>query len=237
MILALARPDPRKNLRRLVEAYAASPTLREHANLVIVPGNRDDIEQMPDETRAELTGLLLDIDRHDLWGSVAMPKHHAATDVPDLYRIAARSRGVFVNPALTEPFGLTLIEAAASGLPIVATDDGGPRDIIANCNNGFLIDAVDPANIAKQIEHVLADRRAWRSMAEAGRAGVQRHYTWAAHVNRYIKEITRMIDDLHPRGLPRKTSEASSTSTACWCATSTTPWWGATPTPCAAWRN
>ena len=56
---------------------------------------------------------------------------------------AAKGHGVFVNPALTEPFGLTLLEAGATGLPIVATNDGGPRDIIANCDNGLLIDPLD----------------------------------------------------------------------------------------------
>ncbi|NIV35682.1 MAG: glycosyltransferase, partial [Anaerolineae bacterium] len=71
--------------------------------------------------RDVLTRLLLDIDRYDLYGHVAYPKHHRPNDIPDLYRIAAKSKGVFVNPALTEPFGLTLIEAAASGLPMVAT--------------------------------------------------------------------------------------------------------------------
>ena len=63
-----------------------------------------------------MTDLLMAIDRHDLYGSVAVPKHHRNEDVPELYRLAVRRRGVFVNPALTEPFGLTLIEAAASGL-------------------------------------------------------------------------------------------------------------------------
>mgnify|MGYP000069541195 CR=1 FL=1 len=48
----------------------------------------------------------------------------------------AANGGVFINPALTEPFGLTLLEAAASGLPVVATENGGPVDIIANCKNG-----------------------------------------------------------------------------------------------------
>ena len=52
------------------------------------------------------------------------------SDVPELYRLAASTKGVFINPALTEPFGLTLLEAGATGLPIVATNDGGPRDII-----------------------------------------------------------------------------------------------------------
>ncbi len=63
--------------------------------------------------------------------------------MPDLYRLAESLNGVFINPALTEPFGLTLLEAGATGLPIVATNDGGPRDIIANCRNGLLIDPLD----------------------------------------------------------------------------------------------
>jgi len=209
LILAIARPDPRKNLRRLIEAYGTSPLLREHANLAVVAGNRDDLTEAEDGPRGELTSLLVEIDRHDLYGEVAIPKHHAPADVPDLYRLAAKRHGCFVNPALTEPFGLTLLEAAASGLPIVATDDGGPRDIIANCRNGLLIDALDPAEIAEKIAALLWDRGQWRSFARAGLAGVRRHYTWEAHVNRYIKEVDTNLDRIRPKGLPRQRSESA----------------------------
>ena len=65
------------------------------------------------------------IDRQNLYGQVAYPKHHSRDQVPAIYRWAASRRGLFVNPALTEPFGLTLIEAAGCGLPVVATNDGG----------------------------------------------------------------------------------------------------------------
>ena len=44
----------------------------------------------------------------------------------ELYRIAAEKRDVFVNSAFIELFGLTAIEASATGLPFVATHDGGP---------------------------------------------------------------------------------------------------------------
>lgn len=208
MILALARPDPRKNLRRLVMAYAQSAWLRDHANLVIVAGNRDDVRNLAGSARAEMTDLLLDIDRFELHGHVAVPKHHGPEEVPDLYRLAMRRRGAFINPALTEPFGLTLIEAAASGLPIVATNDGGPRDIIGNCRNGFLVDPLDLADIAKKLELVLSDRSQWLRFSNSGRSGVRRYYTWTAHVNRYIKEVTDMINRQRPKGLPRKRSEA-----------------------------
>ncbi len=57
-------------------------------------------------------------------------QRHAQSDVSDIYHLAAATRGVFVNVALQEPFGLTLIEAAAHGVPIVATCHGGPVDIV-----------------------------------------------------------------------------------------------------------
>jgi sucrose-phosphate synthase len=140
-----------------------------------------------------LADLLLAIDRYDLWGKVAMPKHHRMEDIPDLYRLAARRRGVFVNPALTEPFGLTLIEAAASGLPIVATEDGGPADIIGNCRNGLLIDPLNTESIATALKTVLSDRKAWRTWARSGIVGVKRHYTWSGHVAQYLKAIRRVL--------------------------------------------
>lgn len=51
-------------------------------------------------------------------------------DISDIYGLATKTTGVFVNIALQEPFGLTLIEAAVHGAPIVATKHGGPVDII-----------------------------------------------------------------------------------------------------------
>lgn len=192
-ILAICRPDTRKNLPRLVRAYGEDPVLQEAANLVLVAGNRDDIRDLDEAQQNVLGGILFDIDRYDLWGKVAIPKHHAAEDVPELYRLAARRRGVFVNPALTEPFGLTLIEAAASSLPIVATEDGGPKDIVANCRNGLLVDPLDSGAIAAALRGALADRKQWRQWAKNGVAGVRRHYSWDAHVAKYMKAVRRLL--------------------------------------------
>ncbi len=194
LILALSRADPRKNIASLVQAYAQTPRLREQANLLIVAGNRDDLRDMESGPREVLTELLLLIDRHDLYGQVAYPKQHAPDEVPCFYRLAACSGGVFVNPALTEPFGLTLLEAAASGLPVVATEDGGPRDILAACGNGHLTDPLDPTRIASALLDVLGDRAQWQAMAQRGLEGVKRHYTWRAHVHNYLQllgEISR----------------------------------------------
>ncbi len=193
LILTICRPEVRKNLRRLIQAFGESPELRERANLAIVAGNRDDIRSMDEAQAVVLTDLLLDVDRYDLWGSVALPKQHQSDDIPALYRLAARRRGVFVNPALTEPFGLTLIEAAASGLPVVATHDGGPRDILAHCENGLLVDPLDSTAIARALLDVMSDGRTWQRYARRGISGVARNYTWDAHVEKYLKALDRVI--------------------------------------------
>jgi len=117
LVLALSRADERKNIATLVRAFGENPDLRAAANLLIIAGNRDDLRALDKGARTVLQDLLCLIDRYDLYGQVAYPKHHEANDVPDIYRIAARRRGVFVNPALTEPFGLTLIEAACPWWP------------------------------------------------------------------------------------------------------------------------
>lgn len=156
IILALSRPDPRKNIIALIEAYGESPALQAVANLVVVAGNRDDIQDMEDVSGSVLHDILIAIDKYDLYGKVAYPKHHKQEEVAVYYRLAAALQGVFINPALTEPFGLTLIEAAACGLPIIATEDGGPIDIIKNCQNGLLVDPLDRRSITAAL---LIDRK------------------------------------------------------------------------------
>ena len=201
IILALSRPDQRKNILGLVKAYGESAKLQKMANLVVIAGNRDDIRELDDGAQQVLTEILIAIDIYDLYGKVAYPKHHLPDDVSILYRLAALSKGVFVNPALTEPFGLTLIEAAACGLPIVATEDGGPGDIIENCLNGVLINPLDKQEIADAIYKVLKDKKQWSKFSENGMVGVKKHYSWQAHVDKYIAAIKPIIETrkLFPR--------------------------------------
>ena len=193
IILCVARPDERKNFARLVEAYAQTPGLRDAANLVLIMGNREDVRELPAGSRRVLIRVLELIDRYDLYGSVAYPKQHGSGDIPDLYRWAAHLGGVFVNPALTEPFGLTLLEAAASGLPVVATDDGGPTDIIGACGNGVLVDPLDPESIGQALADALGDRERWASWAKNGVERVHEHFSWESHAATYADVVGRLI--------------------------------------------
>ena len=185
-ILAIARPVRKKNLPGLVEAYGRSPVLRQTANLVLVAGCRGDVSALDPEAAEEVRTIFDLIDRYDLYGQVAYPKRHETPDVPALYAYARERHGVFVNPALNEPFGLTLLEAAASGLPLVATDSGGPNDIIETCRNGLLVDPRSPDAIAAACEIVLRDRDLWHRYAAAGSVAI-RAFDWAAHAGHYEK--------------------------------------------------
>lgn len=189
LILALSRADERKNIITLLEAYGESSALRQAANLLIVAGSRDDIRDMESGAESVMTNILILIDTYDLYGKVAIPKSHRADEVPDIYRLAAASGGVFINPALTEPFGLTILEAAASGLPVVATENGGPVDIIANCHNGELVNPLDKGEISEALLKLLRDQKAWSLASRNGIEGVHRHYSWQAHAESYLSKI------------------------------------------------
>ncbi len=199
LILALCRPDKRKNIAGLVQAFGEDRELQAMANLAIYAGIRRDITVMEDNERGVLTDMLLLMDKYDLYGKMAIPKKHDfQVEVPELYRIAAAGKGVFVNAALTEPFGLTLLEAAATGLPIVATDDGGPRDIIANCKNGELVDPGDSSAIAAAVKKIVADPDLWEQYSKNGLLGVREHYTWETHARQYLEQIRAVIADNPP---------------------------------------
>lgn len=187
MILALCRPDKRKNIGALVQAYGEDYELQAMANLAIFAGIRKNIADLEDGEREVLTDILLMMDRYDLYGKMAVPKRHESEkDVPELYRLAASSRGVFVNSAYVEPFGLTYIESSAVGLPFVGTENGGPQDIVENCESGTLVDVADSKAIAAAIKAYLADRDRWNRASENGVNRVREHYAWETHCRRYL---------------------------------------------------
>ena len=195
IILAMARPDERKNLEMLVEVYGQSPQLQREANLVIIMGSRGDIRTMPTGQKKVVTRILTLIDVYDLYGKVAYPKNNKADEIPELYRLVTRSKGVFINAAMTEPFGLTILEAAASGAPIIATNNGGPCDIIANCHNGILVDPFDAKAIEKALMHVLIEPEEWQKWSDAGLKNVHIYYSWQQHTDRFLRNLKAVLKD------------------------------------------
>jgi len=195
LILSLCRPDKRKNIAGLIKAFGEDLELRSMANLAVFAGIRKDIIEMEDNERDVLTEMLLLMDKYDLYGRMAIPKRHDFEyEVPELYRVAAEKRGVFVNPALTEPFGITLIEAAACGLPIIAPEDGGPLDIIKNCECGLLVDTTDSEKIADASKRIIVNADKWKAYSKSGIMNVRKHYTWESHATSYMQALQKAVE-------------------------------------------
>ena len=195
-LLCICRAVRRKNVPALVEAYGRSALLQERHNLVLVLGCREDSRAMEKQQRDQFQQIFELVDRFDLYGRIAYPKQHRNDDIPAIYRWAARRGGVFVNPALTEPFGLTLLEAAASGLPLVATDDGGPRDILQRCANGQLVDVTDLDDLQQALESAAGDPQRWCRWRNNGIEAVSRNFSWDAHVCAYLGLAQRRCQEL-----------------------------------------
>jgi len=205
LILALCRPDKRKNINALVEAYGEDKELQALANLAIFAGIRKSITDMPDSEQQVLTDMLLMMDRYDLYGKMAVPKkHESEVDVPELYRLAASKHGVFVNSAFVEPFGLTYIEAGACGLPFVGTANGGPQDIVENCDCGILVDVNDYRQIGKAIKSILTDREQWQRFSNNGVNRVREFYSWETHCAAYLEKVNPLVNATPKSAFVRK---------------------------------
>lgn len=196
VVLAIARPVRKKNLATLIDAFGHSQELRHAANLVILAGQRRAIGDSTCETGVVTTELFDRVDRQDLWGRVALPRTHTPGEVQSLYRLAARD-GVFVNPAFHEPFGLTVVEAAQQGVPVVATSNGGPPEILESIGYGRTVDPNDRAAIADACLVLLRDPRR-EIRAEAGRARALRLYNW----DRWAESVARIARRVLAKGSP-----------------------------------
>eukprot|EP00899_Mesostigma_viride_P015876 jgi/Mesvir1/2428/Mv22163-RA.1 len=203
VVMGMSRPDPKKNITTLVKAFGQNAQLREVANLVLVMGNRDNIDKLAAGSAGVLTSVLKLVDTYDLYGCVAMPKRHTQADVPDIYRFTAYTKGVFTNPALMEPFGLTLIEAAAHGIPTVATCNGGPVDINATLRNGTLVDPNDADQMGSALLKLITDTQLWLECRRNGLDNIG-NYSWTAHCQHYLRTILRTATEEGPPGLGDK---------------------------------
>ena len=199
LILAVARPVEKKNLRAIVEAFARTPGLRDRANLAILAG-----QSLDPGGRAVREGLRAAAAHHGLDGAVALPPDHRPEDVPSAYQLAAARRGVFVNPALHEPFGLTVLEAAAAGLPVVVTERGGPADIVATVGHGVAVDPADVAALGAACLETIADAALWDRRSAAATSGMGA-YSWRDYARRSVRLYECLVRPrAAPRGAPRR---------------------------------
>ena len=151
-IFTMARFDKIKNITGLIEAFGMSGKLRKDFNLVFAAGTTK-IEDSNDNEERDQIGMAYSlIDRYDLHGSIRWLPGIEKSDTGEAYRIIADRRGIFVQPALFEAFGLTILEAMSSGLPTFGPKFGGPLEIIEEGVSGFLLNTSKPELISQGLE-------------------------------------------------------------------------------------
>ena len=175
MILAVSRLDPRKNVEKLVEVFCNNPKINNRANLILVTGLKRGADS---EQRAMLDRMKMTVSRHKCEEKVSFVKFiDSEGALAALYHIARKSGGMFVNPALIEPFGLTVLEASACGLPVIATKNGGPAEIISNGHDGILIDPRSSKGLSNAILRLISNKRLWSSISKNATHNALR-YSW-----------------------------------------------------------
>lgn len=191
LVFTMARLDRIKNLTGLVEWYGNHAGLRGAANLLVIAGSVAESASQDEEERTQIARMHELFDRFQLddcarWLGLRLDK--ALTG--ELYRVVADRRGVFVQPALFEAFGLTVVEAMASGLPTFATCWGGPLEIVEDAVSGFHIDPNEGAEAADRIADFLtacaAEPERWDRISHGAVERVRRRYTWELYAERMM---------------------------------------------------
>jgi sucrose synthase len=190
-LFSMARLDRIKNLTGLAEAYGKSKELQEHCNLILVAGKLRVEESTDNEEKDEIAKLYEIIEKYNLHGKMRwLGVRLAKGDSGEIYRVIADRRGVFVQPALFEAFGLTILEAMISGVPTIGTQFGGPLEIIQDGVNGFLINPTHHEEMAQKILDFVVkcdqDPSYWEKIAHNGIERVYTTYTWKIHTTRLL---------------------------------------------------
>lgn len=185
LVGTVGRMQTVKDQTTLVQAFLRAlemnPSLRERLRLVLVGDG---------PLRAKCQTLLEAAGAADLaW----LPGERA--DVPALMR----GLHCFVLPSLAEGISNTILEAMASGLPVVATDVGGNADLVAHGKTGIVVPAADAAALAEALSSLaLAPERA-AAMGAAGRAVIETRFSLSSMVAAYRS----LYDDHLARARPQ----------------------------------
>jgi glycosyltransferase involved in cell wall biosynthesis len=172
---------PRYGIRELILAFRRIADAFPTARLIVVGGG---------EQQAELQTLIANLnlgDRITLTGQVSHK------DVPEYLR----GFDIFVVPSLTdrESFGVAVVEASASGLPVIASRVGGLPEVVLDGKTGLLVPPGDIDALADAVSRLLADSALRARMGQAGRQFALEHYRWEDNA-KLMEEIYKSFEQL-----------------------------------------
>jgi glycosyltransferase involved in cell wall biosynthesis len=176
VVLSVGRYEAHKGFDFLIEALSRIPQ-QGRPNLILVGSGGNPQMTMHLEKMAWKMGVSLEL-------------HQGMSDaeLADLYR----SAGVFAFGARLEPFGLVVLEAMASGLPVVAVAEGGVPEMITDGQSGYLT-MRDPDAFAHALMEVLSSPHRRMQMGKVARAEVESHWTWKHAAERFEAHLQDIV--------------------------------------------
>ncbi|WP_297069478.1 glycosyltransferase family 4 protein [Thermococcus sp.] len=173
MILYVGRIEPRKGVGTLISA------MKNIKGRLVVVGNGSNLPLL--RKKAKHLGIL---DRIDFMG------HVEYSEIPKLYGAS----DVFVLPSLSEAFGIVLLEAMASGVPVVGTSAGGIPEILDGC--GMVVQPGNADELADAINLLLDNQNLAGKLGRLGRRRVERVYDWRIIAKKVESTYMKVLDEV-----------------------------------------
>jgi glycosyltransferase involved in cell wall biosynthesis len=101
---------------------------------------------------------------------------------------------LFVLPSYHEGLPTVLLEAMSCGLPIIATDVRGNRDLISNGKNGIIIPSRDPKKLAEAILMLLEDEKLGENLSKNARKTIEENYTWDIVSSKFLRCYESLVE-------------------------------------------
>ena len=192
LLFVMSRLDRIKNTTGFLEWYGRSDELRSRANVLVIGGHLDPALSTDNDEREQIERMHWLFDELGLEGQVRWLQMQADKNrVGEVYRRVADTRGAFVQPAMFEAFGLTIVEAMTCGLPTFATRYGGPLEIIEDGVSGFHIDPMAGEEAADRMDgffrRCAEEPDYWTRISSAAIERVKVRYNWPLYASNLLK--------------------------------------------------
>jgi len=175
-VLFVGNPKPHKNLDRVIQAYGAAREQMERPVPLVCVGARADGD-LKIRQRAEHLGIAEHV---QLMGHVDA----------DLLLALYRGAGLFVYPTLYEGFGLPVVEAMASGVPVITSNNSALREVAEGY--AHLVSPLDTDEIARAIAHCLNDAEHRESLIKLGKRRA-RDFQWSRAAQRTLEVYNEVL--------------------------------------------
>ena len=160
-----------------------------------VPANRLGYGRFNGYQLKTMQEIITLIRQHHLESSVTL--HPSVEAESTLHRNLLTALDAFVLPSRHEPFGIVILEAWASGLPVIASYVGGLQKLVSHDHDGLHFPPGDAAALTAALARLANDPGLRQALATAGRAKMLRHYTWPA-IAAKLEEIYQFTETRHP---------------------------------------